>query len=128
MALSPLAPIGQRQIHLDFHTSEHLENIAVAYNKDDFQAALKIGHIDSINLFAKCHHSWSYYPTGIGRMHPNLNFDLLGAQLEACAEIGVKTQIYYTFGWSANDAQEHPEWCVRDRDGNFVTSVSLPKN
>ena len=128
MALSPLAPIGQRQVHLDFHTSEHLENIADAFNKDDFQAALKIGHIDSINLFAKCHHSWSYYPTDIGRMHPNLNFDLLGAQLEACAEIGIKTQIYYTFGWSANDAQEHPEWCVRDRNGNFVTNGSLPED
>ena len=94
MALSPLAPIGQRQVHLDFHTSEHLENIAGAFSKEGFQAALKIGNIDSINLFAKCHHSWSYYPTDIGRMHPNLNFDLLGAQLQACAEIGIKTQIY----------------------------------
>ena len=59
MATSPLAPIGQRQVHLDFHTSEHLENIADAFSKEGFQAALKIGHIDSINLFAKCHHSWS---------------------------------------------------------------------
>ena len=41
MALSPLAPIGQRQVHLDFHTSEHLENIACAFCKEDFQAALK---------------------------------------------------------------------------------------
>ena len=128
MRSSLVAPVGQRQVHLDFHTSEHLENIACAFSKEDFQAALKIGQIDSINLFAKCHHSWSYYPTKIGRMHPNLSFDLLGAQLEACAEIGVKTQIYYTFGWSANDAQEQPEWCVRDRDGNFVTSGSLPED
>ena len=45
------------QSALDFHTSEHLENIADAFSKEGFQAALKIGHIDSINLFAKCHHS-----------------------------------------------------------------------
>ena len=128
MRPSPVALVGQRQVHLDFHTSEHLENIADAFSKEDFKAALKLGQIDCINLFAKCHHSWSYYPTKIGRIHPNLNIDLLGAQLEACSEIGVKTQIYYTFGWSANDAQEHPEWCVRDRDGNFVTNGSLPED
>ena len=45
MALSPLAPIGKRQVHLDFHTSEHLENIAGAFSKEGFQAALKIGNI-----------------------------------------------------------------------------------
>jgi hypothetical protein len=55
-------------------------------------------------------------------MHPHLKFDLLGAQLEACHEIGVKAQIYYTFGWSANDAEDHPEWCVRDRAGQCVTN------
>ncbi len=117
-------PPGRRQVHLDFHTSEHLMEVGKEFKKEDFQAALRTGHIDSINLFAKCHHSWSYYPTEVGRMHPNLDFDLLGAQLEACREIGVRTQIYYTFGWSANDAEAHPEWCVRDREGKFVTSGS----
>ena len=116
--------LGRRQVHLDFHTSEHLMEIGRGFNKEDFQAALRAGHIDSINLFAKCHHSWSYYPTEVGRMHPNLDFDLLGAQLEACREIGVRTQIYYTFWWSANDAEAHPEWCVRDREGQYVTSGS----
>jgi hypothetical protein len=126
MQSPPAIPPGRRQVHLDFHTSEHLKAIGVDFKKEDFQAALQTGHIDSINLFAKCHHSWSYYPTEVGRMHPNLDFDLLGAQLEACREIGVKTQIYYTFGWSANDAEAQPEWCVRDREGKYVTNGSLP--
>lgn len=124
---SPLEiPIGCRQIHLDFHTSEHLKGIGADFKKEDFQAALRVGQVDAINLFAKCHHSWSYYPTEVGRMHPHLDFDLLGAQIEACREIGVKVQIYYTFGWSAGDAEAHPEWCVRDRDGGFVTQGELP--
>ena len=124
---SPLEiPIGCRQIHLDFHTSEYLKGIGADFKKEDFQAALRLGQVDAINLFAKCHHSWSYYPTEVGRMHPHLDFDLLGAQIEACREIGVKVQIYYTFGWSAGDAEAHPEWCVRDRDGGFVTQGELP--
>jgi hypothetical protein len=117
--------IGMRQVHLDFHNSEHLKGIGEAFNKERFQESLKVGRVDSINLFAKCHHSWSYYPTKVGHKHPNLGFDLLGAQIEACHEIGVQAPIYYTFGWSANDAEAHPEWCVRDRKGEIVTNGTI---
>ena len=51
------------------------------------------GHVNQINIFAKCHHGWSYYPTQVGQTHPNLKFDLLGAQIEACHEIGVRCPI-----------------------------------
>ncbi len=116
--------VGNRQVHLDFHTSEHLFDIGNKFSKEQFQSTLKLAHVDAVNLFAKCHHSWSYYPTVVGRMHPNLSFDLLGAQIEACREIGIKVQIYYTFGWSANDADAHPDWCARARDGSFLTNGS----
>jgi len=53
-------------------------------------------------------------------MHPNLKFDLLGAEIEACHEIGVKCPIYYIVGWSTNDAINHPEWCARNKDGSFI--------
>ncbi|MEM7535983.1 MAG: hypothetical protein AAF639_27630, partial [Chloroflexota bacterium] len=114
--------IGIRQIHLDFHTSEHLPDIGHHFSKEQFQAALKVAHVDAINVFAKGHHSWSYYPTKVGKMHPNLDFDLLGAQIDACHEIGVLAPIYYTVGWSVNDAETHPSWVMRDRDGQPVTS------
>lgn len=111
--------IPTRQVHLDFHTSEHLTDIGSHFSKTQWQECLRLGNIGQINLFAKCHHSWSYYPTAVGRMHPNLKFDLLGAQIEACHEIGVVTPIYYTVGWSAHDAEVHPEWCVLERSGMF---------
>jgi len=88
-----------RQIHLDFHTSEHLPDIGAEFSKEQFQEALRVGRVNQINVFAKCHHSWSYYPTKIGKPHPNLATDLLGGQLEACHEIGVAAPIYYTGGW-----------------------------
>ena len=120
--------IGSRQIHLDFHTSEYLEGIGKSFSKSKFQESLKLAHVDSINLFAKCHHSWSYYPTQVGQMHPHLDFDLLGQQIEACHEIGVLAHIYFTFGWSCNDAEQHPEWLVRDRNGLPVTSEPWPES
>lgn len=114
-------PLPSRQVHLDFHTSEFIPGIGEKFDKKQFQEALKIGHLNQINIFAKCHHSWSYYPTKIGNVHPNLKFDLLGAEIEACHEIGVKCPIYFTVGWSARDAEEHPEWCIRKKDGSIAT-------
>jgi hypothetical protein len=115
---SPLsAQEGTRQIHLDFHTSELIPDIGKNFSKKQFQEALKTGHVNAINIFAKGHHSWSYYPTKVGKMHPNLDFDLMGQQIEACREIGVKVNLYFTVGWSATDALEHPEWAVVDKNG-----------
>src|SRR6185437_1046531 len=105
------AGLARRQVHLDFHTSECIPDVGAAFSEKEFQAALKLGRINSITLFAKCHHSWSYYPTRIGRPHPNLVTDLLGRQIAACHAIGVRCPIYYPVGWSSNDAADHPDWC-----------------
>ena len=77
-------PLRYRQIHLDFHTSEHIGGVGSAFDADDFVATLKAAKVDSITLFAKCHHGWSYYPTKAGKPHPHLaNPDLLGDMLAA---------------------------------------------
>src|SRR5574344_800520 len=86
-------PMPSRQVHLDFHTSELMPDVGSKFSKKQFQEALKTGHVNQINIFAKGHHSWCYYPTKIGKMHPNLKFDLMGAEIEACHEIGVKCPI-----------------------------------
>lgn len=104
-----------RQVHLDFHTSEYIDHIGRDFDKAHFQACLKKGHIDSITLFAKCHHGWMYYPSKKFQPHPHLKGDLLGQMLEACREIGVKTQIYVSAGWDEVAAREHPEWRANNR-------------
>ncbi|WP_168796420.1 alpha-L-fucosidase [Flagellimonas onchidii] len=111
---------GTRQIHLDFHTSELIENIGSEFSKVQFQEALKTAKVNSINIFSKGHHGWSYYETKVGKKHPHLNFDLLKEQIEACHEIGVRAQAYYTIGWSAKDAREHPEWIIKDKNGKEI--------
>lgn len=100
----------RRQVHLDFHTSEHIEGIGSKFSKENFQEMLKKGHVDSITVFSKCHHGWSYHPTKVNKMHPHLNFDLLGAQIEAAHEIGVKTPVYISAGFDDKASKEHPEW------------------
>lgn len=105
-----------RQVHLDFHTSEHIEDIGKKFDKKHFQTALKKGHINSITLFSKCHHGWAYHPSKANEIHPHLDFDLLGAQIQAAHEIGVKTPIYLSAGLDEKMAHRHPEWLVRNLD------------
>ena len=47
-------------------------------------------------------------------MHPSLKMDLLGEQIKACREIGVKANIYVTLGWSFLDVKNHPDWLQYD--------------
>lgn len=102
-----------RQVHLDFHTSEAIPGIAKNFSKQQFQDTLRRGHVNSITVFSKCHHGWAYHPSTANEMHPYLDYDLLGAMIEAAHEIGVKTPVYISAGLDEKMARRHPEWLVR---------------
>lgn len=97
-----------RQIHLDFHTSEAISGVGKLFNKKEWQETLKLGHVNSITCFSKCHHGWSYHPTKIGMMHPHLEFNLLRAQIDACLEIDIKVPVYISAGLDNMKAREFP--------------------
>ena len=105
-----------RQVHLDFHTSPLVPDVGAKFDKKEWQETLKLGHVDSITVFSKCHHGYSYHPTKVNEMNPTLKFDLLGAQLEACKEIGVRAPVYISAGLDEKDAVTHHEWLQRGKD------------
>ena len=113
-----------RQVHLDFHTSEFMENVGKNFDKKQFQEALQTGHVNSITIFGKCHHGYHYYPTKVGTMHPGMDpqQDLAGEMMDACHEIGVFAPLYLTLGWSVLDTIEHPEWIARKKDGSYFAN------
>ncbi len=106
-----------RQVHLDFHTSECVPSVGSKFDKKQFQAALKAGHVNSITVFSKCHHGWAYHKSEANEMHPTLDgFELLTAQIEAAHEIGVKAPIYISAGLDEKMARRHPDWLIRQKD------------
>ena len=112
-----------RQVHLDFHTSPQIPDIGIQFNKKEWQETLQLGHVDSITLFSKCHHGYSYHPTKTNEMHPNLPFDLLKAQMDASAEIGVKTPVYISAGFDEKEAHKHPEWLLRSKEQRGIEEM-----
>ncbi len=120
------ASLRFRQVHLDFHTSPAIPGVGARFDKAQFQAELKRGHVDSITIFSKCHHGWSYHPTTVGRMHPSLSFDLLDAQVAACRELDVNHPIYLSAGVDNVASAEHPEWRRIAPDGRYAGWVKSP--
>ena len=109
-----------RQVHLDFHTSEKIDGVGIDFDKGVFQHALQEARVDSITLFSKCHHGWSYHPTKANTMHPSLKFDLLGEQIKAAKEIGVNVVGYISAGLDEKYAVKHPECLARNKNEQIL--------
>jgi hypothetical protein len=117
-----------RQVHLDFHTSEAIAGIGSKFSREQFQKALKLGHVNSITVFSKCHHGWAYHPSIANEIHPELKFDLLGEMISAAHEIDVKTPVYLSAGLDEKMARRHPDWLIRDKEDrtNWVPHFMTP--
>lgn len=109
-----------RQIHLDFHTSEHIPGIGKAFDKKRYQQTLLDARVNSVTTFATCHHGWAYYRGQAAPLHPGLDFDLLRAQFDACKEVDINVPIYLTAGVNNVAAVEHPEWRQIGPDGRLT--------
>ena len=112
-------PLRFRQIHLDFHTSPHIPAIGKQFDRAHWQKTLSDARVNSVTLFSKCHHGWSYHPTKVGKMHPHLGFDLLRSQYDACKEIGIQAPIYLSAGVDNLASHEHPEWRQMTDEGKY---------
>ncbi|MGI4787701.1 MAG: alpha-L-fucosidase [Janthinobacterium lividum] len=113
-----------RQVHLDFHTSPHIPDVSAEFDAAAFAQTFAEAHVNSVTVFAKCHHGMCYYPTSTGTQHPGLvswdGRDLLGEQIEALHRAGIRAPIYTTVVWEEDAAQKHPEWRQITREGNFA--------
>lgn len=110
-----------RQIHLDFHTSEHIVSIGDQFDPEQFAQTLVDAKVNSINCFARCHHGYIYFDTQRHpeRRHPSLKRNLLKEQIEACHAVGIRVPIYTTIQWDYFTAREHPEWLAVNADGRI---------
>ncbi len=114
--------LRQRQIHLDFHTGPDIPDVGADFDADTFGQTLAAANVDSITLFAKCHHGHLYYNTDHPARHPGLRpgFDLLAEQIEACRRHDIRTPVYLSVMCDEYAAHTHPEWACLQPDGKPV--------
>lgn len=109
-----------RQVHLDFHTSAVCGVIGGDFDPTVFGETVRSARVNSMNVFARCHHGFSYYPTAVGTRHPGLGFDLLGAQIGALHAAGARAVVYVTLMWDDLAAERNPGWVVAARNGQLL--------
>ena len=108
-----------RQIHLDFHTSEHIPGVGAEFDAEQFVSTLEKARVNSVTCFARCHHGYIYYDTKAfpERRHPHLKRNLLKEQIDACHKRNIRVPIYVTIQWDQFTANAHPEWRVVTEQG-----------
>jgi hypothetical protein len=84
-----------RKVHIEYHTSRHMPRLAERFNADEFGDRLLTAHVNGATVFAKDMYGYSYFPSTHGQMHPNLSFDLLGAQVAALRKRKISVLAYY---------------------------------
>ncbi len=109
-----------RQVHLDFHTSELISDVGADFDAREFVATLKAARVNSINVFAKCHHGYAYYDSKIATRHPALKVDMLGQMIEACHANGIHVLYYYSLVWDVLASRKHPEWLAVTREQQHI--------
>ena len=109
-----------RQIHLDFHTSPDVPDVARDFDPDAFAERLDRARVNSCTVFGRCHHGYVYYPSEAHpeRRHPtSVRPNLVGEQIEALHRRGIRAPIYTTIQWDKFTSDAHPEWLIIDSDG-----------
>ena len=116
-----------RQIHLDFHTSPFIGDVGADFDAKEFARTMKAAHVNSVTVFAKCHHGHLYYNTKHPARHPGLKkgFDLLARQVEALHRVDIRAPIYISVQCDEYAADEYPQWIAREADGRPVGAGPL---
>ncbi|WP_226035221.1 alpha-amylase family protein [Aquibacillus saliphilus] len=125
-----MSNVSYRQVHLDFHTSEYIPDVANGFDGEEFAETLLAAYVDSVTCFARCHHGWLYYPSKNrpDLIHPNIkNRELLLEQINACHQKDIKVPIYTTVQWDAYIAREFPEWLSIDESGKYINTQNVPE-
>jgi hypothetical protein len=109
-----------RQVHLDFHTSPAIGDVGRDFDAEVFAQAMQDACVNSVTVFAKCHHGHLYYETQRPERHPGMKagLDLTRSQVEALHRRGIRAPIYISIQVDEYAALTHPEWVVRNPDGS----------
>ncbi len=122
--------LPNRQIHLDFHTGPAIPDVGSQWDADTFGDMLAQAHVNSVTLFAKCHHGHLYYDTQASARHPSLpkGLDLLGEQIDALHKRNIAAPVYISVQCDEFAADTHPDWIALNPDGSRVGRKPLEGN
>jgi hypothetical protein len=73
--------------------------------------------VQCVMIYTMEHWGYALYPTKVGYVHPNLNYDYVGRQVEAARRYGLSPLAYYSYNFAQEVANHHPDWSMLKRNG-----------
>ena len=65
----------KRKVHLDMNLPEDAPGMFERFDAQRYVRTLTDAHVNTVTIFAHCHHGNCYYDTAIGHKHSRLTFD-----------------------------------------------------
>ncbi|MFH1616071.1 MAG: alpha-amylase family protein [Planctomycetota bacterium] len=118
---------GFRAYQIDNHSPGpeiiDYSNFDPKYQLDIFKRAC----VDTIQVYAKDHWGYSYYPTRVGTIYPGLKHDVFGGLMNMAHKEGFKTMGYYCISFDCL-AGSNKAWSVKDYQGKALRFFDTPPN
>ncbi|MEA3402114.1 MAG: alpha-amylase family protein [Armatimonadota bacterium] len=107
----------KRKVHLDMHLPQDAPHMFERFDAAEYVSTLVEANVNSVTVFAHCHHGNCYYNTAVGHKHSRLDFDYLREVATECRRQGVAVLAYISCAWNHRAGEEHSEWTQRDAEG-----------
>ncbi len=103
--------------HLLYVSPDWVPDRGARFDASKLAQLLQEGCISAAELYCKDVHGINYYParTGLGEPYPR---EVVGELVAAAHARGIKLIAYYCVGWDGRVGRHHPEWVMRDAQGN----------
>ena len=89
--------------------------IASRFDAREIVRQVARSHANVFWMFAMDHPGHCYFPTRVGKVHPNLkNPNFLAEIVEECRRAGIASVLYSTVSWNRFASHHHPEWVMKD--------------
>lgn len=90
-----------------------LENL----DPKEFERFFQTAHINQFMLYCKDHWGHSFYDTKIGKIHEGLKEDWVARLVPVLRKHDIEFTAYYCFEYDTYAPKAHPEWSVRQSNG-----------
>ena len=107
-----------RKVHLDLHLPESLDGMFAQFDPRQYMETLARANVNSVALFAHCHHGNCYFNTQVGHKHKHLHVDYLGELAREAKKHDIVVLAYFSVAWNWRGREMDPDWCQVDVDGN----------
>jgi len=84
----------KRKVHLDMHLPEDAPDMFERFDAEQYVRTLTDAHVNSVTIFAHCHHGNCYYDTAVGHKHSRLSFDYVREVATQCRRRDVAVMAY----------------------------------